>query len=38
VPAFEAVVADAYAAAGGEVPMSFCWRVRLGRTPRPTSF
>jgi SAM-dependent methyltransferase len=30
VPAFEAVVADAYRAAGGDVPMSFCWRVRLG--------
>jgi hypothetical protein len=30
VPAFEAVVAAEYAAAGGEVPMSFCWRVRLG--------
>ena len=30
VPAFETVVADAYRAAGGDVPMSFCWRVRLG--------
>ena len=30
VPAFATVVADAYAAAGGDVPMSFCWRVRLG--------
>ncbi len=34
VPAFELVVADAYVAAGGDVPMSFCWRVRMGRTPR----
>jgi SAM-dependent methyltransferase len=34
VPAFERVVADAYAAGGGAAPMSFCWRVRLGRRQR----
>jgi hypothetical protein len=33
VPAFERLVADAYAAAAGAVPLSFCWRVRLGRRP-----
>jgi len=30
VPAFAALAAAEHAAAGGEVPMSFCWRVRLG--------
>ena len=29
VPAFEATVEDAYAAAG-DAPLSFCWRARLG--------
>jgi SAM-dependent methyltransferase len=30
VPAFETVVADAYATAPHDTSMSFCWRVRLG--------
>lgn len=32
--AFERTVGDAFAAAGGQVPMSYSWRVRLGVTPR----
>jgi hypothetical protein len=33
VPAFERAVATSFDAVGGDVALSFCWRVRLGRRP-----